>query len=116
MDKYSTVIYTTAANLDASNLLAELLGYGPNDFSVPLGDTEDGPVTHYGLHTYATQGFVDMLTDATKGILPIVNGMTADEVAAIVSQWTVSIELGITRLPITHFEEVITPLCRVLKG
>jgi len=113
MDKYSTVITTPAANLAASNQLAELLGYGPNDFSVPLGDTEAGPATHYGLHTYATQGFVDMLTGAQAGAMPVVDGMTDAEVAAIVEQWAVSIEPGDTRLPIEHFNEVVLPLVRV---
>jgi hypothetical protein len=109
--KYSVVIYTTAANLSASDQLADALGYGLGNFSVPLGDTETSPVTHYGLHTYATQIFVDMLTAAGAGTPPTVGGMTAEEALAIVSQWGVSVRpVGVDSAE--HFDSAVAPLTR----
>jgi hypothetical protein len=57
---------------DKANELGEKLGYGPNNYSVPLSNstepTEESTtkiVTHYGLHAWADQSFVDMLEIGT---------------------------------------------------
>lgn len=107
--QYSLVIYTPSTNRDASNQLAETLGYGPGCFSVPLYD--NGTITAYGLHTAADQDFIDMLTAAQAGTPPQVDGMTPEEVVATVSQWGVSVQ------PIDvdageHFDAAIAPLTR----
>lgn len=107
--QYSLVIYTPSTNRDASNQLAETLGYGRGCFSVPLYD--NGTIEAYGLHTAADQDFIDMLTAAQSGTLPVIEGMTQEQVAQIVSQWSVSVQ------PIEvdageHFDIAITPLTR----
>jgi hypothetical protein len=55
----SVVLLVPAALRDSANELGELMGWGPNNYSVPLvsGDV----VTHYGLHTWAEQSFVEMV-------------------------------------------------------
>jgi hypothetical protein len=57
---------------DKANELGEKLGYGPNNYSVPLSnstelteETTTKPATHYGLHAWADQSFVDMLETGT---------------------------------------------------
>lgn len=66
---HSVVLIVPAAHLDAANRLAELMGWGMNSYSVPLTSTGGG-VTHYGLHTWADDGFLAMLAGAGAGIMP----------------------------------------------
>lgn len=61
----SVVLIIPAALRDKANALGEALGHGPNNYSVAL--TNAMAPTHYGLHTWATQAFVDMLA---AGVMP----------------------------------------------
>lgn len=58
---YSLVIIAPADIAEQVNAIAEAAGYGPNNLSVPLTTSEG--ITHYGLRTWASQGFVDSLGD-----------------------------------------------------
>lgn len=58
----SVVLIIPAALKSDADTLAELLGYGPNSYSVPLSADGTEPATHYGLHTWAEQSFLDMLS------------------------------------------------------
>ena len=44
----NTVIITTAAQRDNSNLVFAAWGRGPNNFVLPLSATGNDPATHYG--------------------------------------------------------------------
>ena len=55
----SVVLLIPAAHKDAINALAEQLGWGPNNLSIPLNDVE-----WYGCHTWATSGFMDHFASA----------------------------------------------------
>ena len=57
----SVVLLTPSIHREAVNQLAESLGYGPDNLSVELQHT-DGSVW-YGCHTWATQAFLDQLSD-----------------------------------------------------
>lgn len=61
----SVVLIIPADLRDKANALGEALGHGPNNYSVAL--TNATAPTHYGLHTWATQAFVDMLA---AGVMP----------------------------------------------
>jgi len=50
----SVVLIIPAAHKDAINALAEQLGWGPNNLSIPLNDGE-----WYGCHTWAAPAFMD---------------------------------------------------------
>ena len=99
--KYSVVI--TTAKRDLCNQLGEALGWGANTYSVPLSLDGNEPATHWGLHTYARQVFVDMLTDAQAGIYPVVEGMTEAEVGEAVASLNISID-STGMIPAEHFE------------
>lgn len=58
---YSLVLIIPADLRDDANALAEALGHGPSNYSVPLSPTGGEPATHWGLHTWAQQSFIDML-------------------------------------------------------
>lgn len=66
----SVVLIIPADLRDKADQLAELMGWGPNSYSVPLSADGTEPATHYGLHTWAAQSFVDMLTGAQGGVMP----------------------------------------------
>lgn len=50
----SVVLIIPAALQSRANALGEAMGWGPGNFSVSLG-------THYGCHTWASEGFVAAL-------------------------------------------------------
>lgn len=58
---YSVVLVLSDNLRQQGNELAEAMGYGPDNYSVPLSATGQEPATHYGLHTWASQAFVDIL-------------------------------------------------------
>jgi hypothetical protein len=59
----SCVLILPAALRAKGNALGEALGHGPNSYSVPLSATGSEPATHYGLHTWADQAFLALLSD-----------------------------------------------------
>lgn len=62
---FSIVLIIPATLHDKANALGEALGHGPNNYSVPLANATEP--TNYGLHTWGTQDFVDMLA---AGVMP----------------------------------------------
>lgn len=57
----SCVLLIPAAHREALNTLAESLGYGPENLSVPLTDANGA--TWFGCHTWCMQVFIDQLAD-----------------------------------------------------
>ena len=69
----SVCLILPAAYREAGNALAVALGHDQppgNTYSVPLSPTGQEPATHYGCHTVATQGFVDMIVAGKANQLP----------------------------------------------
>lgn len=52
---YSTVLIIPAELREQANALGESLGYGPDNYSVPL--YSEGTLSHYGLHAWMDEGF-----------------------------------------------------------
>lgn len=67
---HSTVLIVPAPLLAPANMLAAVLGWGPSCYSVPLSASGNEPATHYGLHTWAEDGFLAMVANAQDGVAP----------------------------------------------
>ena len=67
------------------------MGWGPNNYSVPLSPTGEAPVTHYGLHAWAEQSFVDLMEGASAGVIPQVEGLTKTKVVEVLQALVTSI-------------------------
>jgi hypothetical protein len=63
----SLVLIIPAALRDKANALGAALDMGSNNYSVPLSANGQEPATHYGLHAWAAQSFINMI-DA--GVMP----------------------------------------------
>lgn len=53
----STVLILPIAEVPTGNIVGEAMGWGPNNYSVPLSVDGAEPATHYGLHAWTTTGF-----------------------------------------------------------
>lgn len=102
---YSVVLLIPAASQTAANQVAAGIGHGPNNFSVPLSANGAEPATWYGCRTQAQQSFIDMLTAAGEGTLPEIEGMTPQEVGAVLVQ--MQADVSTNEDGYTHFERVI---------
>lgn len=92
---YSVVMLIPANLRAAANQLAEGLGHGPDNFYTPLSADGSEPATHYGCFTAAQQSFIDLLTAAGGGQLPEIEGMTPEEVGAVLMSLTTDVATGV---------------------
>lgn len=99
---FSTVLIIPENLREEANTLGEAMGWGPDNYSVPLSDGVG--VTHYGLHAWSTQEFVDMMAAVGAGNIPPVPGLTREQVIAVTSALTVSIRPSSDG----HWQEVLT--------
>lgn len=70
---HSCVLICTADDKPAMDALSVQLGHvdpGSEVFTVPLSADGQEPVTHYGMHTWAQDGFVGLVEAALSGSLP----------------------------------------------
>ena len=102
---YSVVLIIPAAVQDQADQVAAGLGHGPNNFSVPLSSDGSEPATWYGCRAQTQQSFIDMLTAAGQGTLPEIEGMTPQEVGAVLMQ--LQADVSTSEDGYTHFERVI---------
>lgn len=65
----STILVIPVAMRAAGNAVAEVMGWGPNSYSVPV--FTGNAITHYGLHTYSSAQFEAWVTGAE----PLPEGM-----------------------------------------
>lgn len=73
----SAVLIVPAADRDAANAFGESMGWGPNNYSVPL--TSDGTtVSHYGCRADVTQGFLDLMANPPPEAAPVLSVLIAD--------------------------------------
>jgi hypothetical protein len=112
MMKYTAVLLVPVAARDNANAMGEALGWGPGNFSVPLSADGYEPATHHGLHTFATQVFVDMLNGAGQGTLPegvpwASYGLTEADVFGVLAAMTASVQGFGAVLPGNHFDSVL---------
>ena len=59
---YSLTLIAPVAYRDAANAVAEAMGWGPDNYSIPLTDNGTD-ITHYALATCCDQQFVDWMTE-----------------------------------------------------
>lgn len=98
----SLVLILPASLQEKGNALGEALGHGPASYSVPLSADGSEPATHYGLHTWAADTFLDMLETAGEG-MPEGLDYPAQDFAAVVGSLIASVRDDVSG----HFAEVI---------
>jgi len=98
---YSAVLVVSADNQAIGNQLAEALGHGPNNYSVPLSADGSEPATHFGCRAQVNEVFVAMVQGASQGSLPEIDGMAPQEVAQ--AFMAMSIDIQQTDDPYNHF-------------
>lgn len=103
---YSVVLLIPAAVQAQADQVAAGLGHGPNNFSVALSSDGSEPATWYGCRTQAQQSFIDMLTAAGQGELPTIEGMTPQEVGAVLMQ--MQADVSTSEDGYTHFERALS--------
>ncbi len=105
----SCVLIAPATQYHAANALAEAMGWGAGCYSVPLSATGAEPATHYGLHSWVEQSFVEMLAGSGEGSMPpdlIAAGYPPEDFAAVLGSLVSSIRAGETD-PAGHFARVV---------
>lgn len=66
----SCVLILPASLREKGNQLAEAMGWGPDNYSVPLSPAGHGKPTHYGLHAWAGKEFMALLGGVAAGDAP----------------------------------------------
>ena len=107
----SLVLITDAPAV--GNLVSTALGHQPpgaETYTVPLSPAGAAPATHYGCHTWATEGFVDALGAcvAQTALPPAPWGAVGlDETAVYAFCMDLIHSARDTDEPLAHFNEVI---------
>lgn len=92
---YSVVMLIPAQLREQANRLAEGLGHGPDNFYTALSADGSEPATHFGCFTAAQESFIQLLTAAGGGTLPEIEGMTPQEVGAVLMSLTTDVATGV---------------------
>jgi hypothetical protein len=66
----STVLILPLALREAGNALGEALGYGPDNYTIPLAYGESAIQTHVALRADSEPSFVELVQNAQAGIYP----------------------------------------------
>lgn len=74
----SAVLIVPASTLAAANALGELMGWGPRNYTVPLGPSPQGPITHWGCRAEVQPGYFDLLADPPPEAMPVLAVLIAD--------------------------------------
>lgn len=74
----SAIMTVPAAYRDAANAFAVSMGWGPDNYSVPLSPTGAEPATHWTLCATVGQGFLDLLAAPPPEALPIMAVVNID--------------------------------------
>jgi hypothetical protein len=104
----SCVLILPVLYREAGNALAIALGHDVppgNTYSVSLSSDGGAPATHYGCHTWATAGFVDMIKAAANGAFPQIPGVSPEQIAGLMGALVYSTETEAS--PLEHFDSVI---------
>ena len=81
---YSVVLIVPQQSQNDANLMAEVLGHGPNNFSIALSGDGNEPATHYGCRAQAQQSFVDFLNALKSGQIQEIEGITNSQLTSVV--------------------------------
>jgi hypothetical protein len=57
----SCVLILPEDQVATGNAVGEAMGWGPNNYSVPLSPTGAEPATHYGLHAWTDDAFKELV-------------------------------------------------------
>lgn len=106
--EYSAVCVVSVADREIGNQLAEGLGHGPGNYSVPLSSDGLNPPSHYGCRAQVNEVFVQIVQSATGGEFPEIEGMTSLEIYTAFVAMSIDIQMNVD--PYTHFVEYITSL------
>lgn len=109
MTTASCVLIVPADARGKAKALASAMGWGPENYAVPLSPTGSAPATHYGLHAWVEPEFVDILSKSRSGIMPAAlttAGFAKKNFDDVISNLTVSIRASLSG----HFNEVIAGL------
>lgn len=83
------VLIIPASLLDEASALGETMGWGPNNYSIPLSGDGSEPATHWGLNlASAGEDFIAMLESAGQGQMPqtlIDGGFPPEDFAAVIA-------------------------------
>ena len=103
----SCVLIITADLQAKADTISEIMGWGPNSYTVPLSATGQEPVTHYGLHAWVDPLFVDMILAAQNtGTMPQPlsdAGMPQSDFTAVISALIASFRPDIG----SHWDDVL---------
>jgi hypothetical protein len=73
----SAVLIVPAADRDMANAFGESMGWGPNNYSVPL--TTDGTtISHYGCRADVGQGFLDLMLNPPPEAESVLSVLVSD--------------------------------------
>jgi hypothetical protein len=81
--RYSVVMIVPAEARAAGDNLGAALGWGDENFTVPLGDKD--MASHYGLRAAAGPDLVALLSDAGQGRFPDLPDLSQDDLAGVLS-------------------------------
>lgn len=108
----SIVMIVPSELREKSNLLSCVLGHDElpgQTFSIPLSATGES-ATHYGCRTAAKQDFVDLVADASDGILPDLPwgeyGLSQQDIADVLAALVMDIRPAGEMMG--HFDAVLT--------
>lgn len=65
-----TVLIIPDAYRDAANALGEAMGWGPNNYSIPLSTGGVDPATHWGVAADTGGDFAALVAGAKQGVFP----------------------------------------------
>ncbi len=108
--RQSAVLILTAALRDAGNQLAVAMGHDtadpPNTYCVPLCPNGEGAPTHYGTHTWVTDGFRATIEAAQGGTYPAWPPEMLALAQEVIGGLIASFEELDARAPSEHFNAV----------
>lgn len=98
---FSCVLIVPKSLVVPANELFEGLGWGPNNFSIPL--TTQSEVTHYGLHTWIDQPIVDFLENKSYDQSNINSKISKTDFDLVMASLSFSIRTSMD----SHFQEIL---------
>lgn len=98
----SVVLIVPADKLVSANHLAELKGWGPECYTIPLTLAGSEGPTHYGLRTTVGDGFLAEMGAAAQGVMPEID-MEPAEFFGVMQ----CVIFDYREDPVNHFQDVI---------
>lgn len=76
----STVLITPAALKSVADVVGSAMGWGPENYTLPLSDDGGDTLTHYACRTDVTEGFIEMLANPPEipGVALVLSSLIVD--------------------------------------